>query len=120
MKINVSDIVRKVVSSSGKRQISIAKDVSLSTVQLRKILKDNEIEMKHVLAIGKSINYDFSRHFPELNSEKLNNILREPEGLYDKMGNTELKNNMIELQGRYITLLEQHIKLLNDFNELKK
>lgn len=119
MKIRVSDFVKKQVSASGKRQIAIAKDVGLSTVQLRKILKDQDMEMKYILAIGKSINFDFSNYFPELNSEKLTNILSEPDVAYQSMGNIELRDKVIEVKSRYIKLLEEHIALLKEFKALK-
>lgn len=120
MKIRVSDFVKKQVSASGKRQIAIAKDVGLSTVQLRKILKDQDMEMKHILSIGKSINFDFSQQFPELNSEKLTNILSEPDVPYQRMGNVELRDQIIEIKSRYIKLLEEHILLLKEFKNLKE
>lgn len=114
MKIKVSDIVNKAVARSGKTRTAVANDVGITTVSLRKILREETMEMKYVLSIGKSIYQDFSKYFPELNSEKLGNILQEPAVPYENMGNTELRDKIIEIQDKYVRLLEQHIKLLEE------
>ncbi|RZL31122.1 MAG: hypothetical protein EOP00_35480 [Pedobacter sp.] len=114
MKIKVSDIVGKEVARSGKTRTAIANDIGISTVQLRKILKEELMEMKYVVAIGKSIRVDFGKYFPELNAEKLGNILHDPEVPYEAMGNTELRDKIIEIQDKYVKLLEEHINLLKE------
>jgi len=117
MKIKVGEIVNKEVAKSGKTQLSIASDVGLSTVQLRKILRQPMMEMKYVLGIGKSIRFDFSKYFPELNSERLSKIVDEALEPLATMGNEELRDRIIEIQNKYVNLLEEHIQLLKKIND---
>lgn len=114
MKIKVDDIVNNEFTKSGKTLTATASDIGLSTVQLRKILKQKEMEMKYILAIGKSIRFDFSKHFPLLAAEKLQHMTMEPAIPYESMGNAELRNIIIETMAKYINLMEEHIKLLHE------
>ncbi|WP_231423992.1 hypothetical protein [Pedobacter sp. Leaf250] len=117
MKIKVDDVVKKEFAKSGKTIISTAEDIGISRVQLSKILKEPEMEMKYVLAIGKSIRFDFSKYFPILNTEKLEHMVNDPAVPYESMGNAELRNVVIETQAKYIMLLEEHVKVLHELKE---
>ena len=115
MKIKVGEIVRNEVTKSGKTQTSIAKDVGISRVQLGKILSSPEMEMKYVLAIGKSIRFDFSSTFPQLNTEVVSGLVS-GNNHFDTANNTELRTQLLEIQQKYIRLLEQHVDLLHRVN----
>jgi hypothetical protein len=112
VKIKVDDLVRNEVTKSGKTITGIAKDVGISRVQLGKILGNSEMEMKYVLAIGKSIRYDFSNMFPQLNTEVVSGIV-DGNQYFDTFNSLEIRNQLLEVQSKYIKLLEQHVELLH-------
>ncbi|MGY4385677.1 DNA-binding XRE family transcriptional regulator [Pedobacter sp. UYP24] len=112
MKIKVDEFVRNEVTKSGKTQTSIAKDVGISRVQLGKILALPEMEMKYVLGIGNSIRYDFSNIFPQLNTEVVSSIV-DGNHYFETANNLELRNQLLEIQQKYIKLLEAHVDLLH-------
>jgi hypothetical protein len=112
VKIKVDDFVRKEVTKSGKTITSIAKDIGISRVQLGKILSYSEMEMKYVLAIGKSIRYDFANMFPQLNTEVVSSIV-DGSQYFDTANSLEIRNQLLEVQSKYIKLLEQHVELLH-------
>jgi len=117
VKIKVGDIVKNEVLRTKIPKTQIARDLKKSRTWLDGILNSEEIEMKYVLAIGKAIRYDFSNHFPQLTSAKIDHLLTDPEIPYEIMDNAELRNQMIEMQGKYIKLLEEHIELLKDLKK---
>lgn len=110
--IKVGDIVLNEVNRSGKSKTQIAKDIKLSRSGLSKILARDEMEVKYVVRIGKSIRHDFSKHFPQINSELLGSFVNETSEEYSTLSNGELRAKMIELQSKYIKLLEEHVELL--------
>lgn len=116
MKIKVDNIVNIEVIKSKKSITGIASDINLSRVQLRKILDKPEMELKHILAIGKSIRFDFGKYFPELGTEFLDKMIQYPQADYGKMDNIELRNVLVDMSSKYIKLLEDHVQLLNSFN----
>jgi hypothetical protein len=119
MKIKVDNIVNIEVIKSQKSITGIASDINLSRVQLRKILDKPEMEMKYILAIGKSIRFDFGKYFPELRTEFLDKMVQDPQANYGNMGNFELRNEIIDISAKYIKLLEDHVQLLKNCNENK-
>lgn len=112
MKIKVGETVRNEVTKSGKTQTSIAKDIGISRVQLGKILALTEMEMKYVLGIGNSIRYDFSNDFPQLNTEVVSKLVDGTQ-YFETANNLELRNQLLEIQQKYIKLLEAHVELLH-------
>lgn len=115
--IKVGNIVSNEVNRSGKSKTQIAKDVHLSRTGLAKVLARTEMDMKYILGIGKSIRYDFSKHFPALNSELMGKILSDPLEEYESLSNGELRIKLIDLQSKYINLLEEHVELLKQVNQ---
>lgn len=112
MKIKVDDIVFNEVTKSGKSKVQIAKDLDLSRTGLDNILKKKEMDMKYIIAIGKSIRYDFSNDFPQLNTEVVSSIVN-GEKYLETANNSELRDQLLEIQQKYIKLLEQHVILLS-------
>jgi len=109
MKIYVNDIVKNEVIKSKIPKSRLAAEMGLSRIGLSKILEREYIDSKYIIAIGKIIRYDFSVNFPELHapadtSETLS---------YDTLDNHQLRSKLIELQAKYVHILEEYIKLLN-------
>jgi hypothetical protein len=112
VKIKVGDIVLNEVTKSGKSKTQLAKDLKISRTGLQKILDREDMDSRYILAIGKSIRYDFSNEFPQLNTEVLNDIVGG--NLFaEDANNFELRNQLLEIQQKYIRLLEQHVELLH-------
>lgn len=112
LKIKVGDIVKNEVLRTKIPKTQIARDLKKSRTWLDGILNSEEIEMKHIIAIGKAIRYDFSKHFPQLISAKIDKLVTSPDTPFSAMDDSELRNQLIEMQGKYIKLLEEHVDLL--------
>lgn len=110
MKVWVGDIVKNEVTRSGKNKTQIAKDIGRSRTLLNNILDEEYMELDYVLKIGKSIRHDFTDQLPELNKY----VFQEEEVHYDTFNKSELKNELLDLQRKYISLQEAHIQLLNE------
>jgi hypothetical protein len=110
MKINVGDVVRNAVYSQNKKSITeIAKEIGHSRVYTSKFLANDLMFKKHVLAIGKALNVDFSRNFKELADSKELFILHDTEEIY--------QSNIL-LRDKYEELLEEHKELQNKYTAL--
>lgn len=110
MKIQVDDLVRNAVDNSRVYRKTISDSMHISREWLRKMLNDPQMEVKNILAIGKAINYDFSVHFPEL--QRTNGVgFNEPSSDYFA---EDFKGQLFELQKKYIELQAKYINLLED------
>jgi len=116
MKINVGDIVSNAVHQQKLKNITqIAGEIGITRVTLNSILKSDQMEVKYIIAIGKSLQIDFSKFFKELSGPNSVNIVEDPGELYRsniklrEKYETLLEENK-DLQNRYIEMMEKYIK----------
>jgi hypothetical protein len=116
MKVFVGDIVKNEVVKAGKSKAQIASDIKISRQHLNNILGDDHMELEYVLGIGKSIRYDFSQDIAEINRHTIN----EPMPNYGDHTNAQLREDLLDLQKKYIALQTDHIKLLNELRAYER
>jgi hypothetical protein len=116
MKIKVNDFVKNEVSKAGKSKIQIAKDVGISRNQLTNILAEPEMEIKYVVKIGKSIRHDFTKDIPQMS-----NFITSDDGVeYETLNNSQLRNELLELQRKHSQLQDDYIKTLKDLLDCQR
>ena len=97
--IHRGEIVEQAVRSSGHNLSSLAKRLGKSRKWLYDAFENPMLSLEYMLEIGKLIHYDFSDHIPELRRTYVSN--EEPSNL-----------NEPSWKDKYITLLEEHQRLL--------
>lgn len=112
MKIKVGDTVKNQVTKSIKPKTHIAKDLGISRTWLDRILEQEELEIKFILGIGKSLDFDFSTLFPSLKDRISVNTVESALELDEEITDDNVKIKLIEVQAKYIKLLEAHIRLM--------
>lgn len=120
-KIIVGDAIRNAVARQRLfNKTQLAKEIGISRNQLNNILNVDEMEMKYILAIGKTIGQDFSILFPklkkyqELVEPNHEFILEEPDALFKKA--KVIREEIIRLQTDYITELNSKVITLMEEN----
>lgn len=116
MKIKVGEIVKNEVFRSKIPKTQIVKELKKSRPWFDDKLKSDEMDPWLIFRIGKAIRYDFRKDFPELTLTE-ESLLTESSDDYDKMESIDLRNKLLEVQSKYVALLEEHIKLLNGIKE---
>jgi len=117
MKIKVGDIVKNEVTKSKIPKVAISTTVGKSRTWLDNILSQEEIEVKYIIAIGKAIRVDFGFYFPELKKAP-EYLVEEPEGVYASYKEVSLRDQLIEMQSKYIALLEEHARVLREIKNV--
>jgi len=114
MKVKVGDIVRNEVLKSKKSKTQISKEMSKSRTWLDNILREDEMEIKHILGLSSVLEIDFSPLIPGLKKAAVSHLVNDPGASYVALGTAELRSQLIETQAKYIKLMEEHIKLLHE------
>ena len=74
-----------------------------------------DLDLKIILLLQKKTGFDFSDEIPELKGARLNHqgilIMMEPSPEYATLTMDELKDAMLNLQGKYISLQEENAEL---------
>jgi len=116
MEVYVGDIVKNEVTRSGKAKTQIATDIGLSRQQLYNLLEKDYMDADYVIKIGKSIRYDFTDRVPEL----LQMHFAEEAAPYRTLNSGELREELLDLQRRYIRLQENHIQILYELRQYER
>lgn len=119
MKIKVGEIVKNAVLTSKLSKGDIVEKLEKSRTWLKNVLDEEYMSMKYVFQFGEVLNIDFTKSIPELNKIMANSKVGEPEETYGEMNNIQLRDNVIKVQQKYINLMEQHIKLLEEIKGVK-
>ena len=91
--------------------------INLSRAQFYAIINNPEIDIEYLLKIGKAIGVDFSKQVPELKRLDVNNALAVSEGVYKVSSATEPDDELLELQRKYIHVLEDNILLRKELRQ---
>lgn len=119
MKVKVGDAVRNEVLKSKKPKTQIAKELHKSRTWLDNVLRDELMDIKHILGIGSVLEIDFSPIIPGLKKAAMNHLVNEPSTAYAALGTADLRAQLIDTQAKYIKLMEEHIKVLHELKGTK-
>ena len=100
-------ILEKAVRNTGISIYKVAEKFGVSQRTMYTLFEREEIPNADMARYGKVLGIDFSRDIPELVEFFM---VQEPEAVYEK-SNT--------IQTKYYSLLEKHVKLIEEFNLLK-
>jgi plasmid maintenance system antidote protein VapI len=103
------EIIKKAVDESGINKTRLAAEMGISRGTLYNIFNQIDVDNATILKIGRIIHYDFSIKFPKLKSL---NKAEDPPEEYNLKTAAQLKQEVDHWKGKYITLLEEHNKLL--------
>jgi predicted metallo-beta-lactamase superfamily hydrolase len=115
-KTHRGEIVANAIKLSGKPMAQVARDIKRSRTNIYAQLDRADMDVDIILAIGKSIHYDFKKHFPEV----FKNVVEEPTEKYENQS-TLLKKCLEEknlFKEKYYDIMEAHNKLLEEHNRL--
>lgn len=120
MKIKVGEIVKNAVLTSKLSKGDIVEKLGKSRTWLSNVLDNEYMPMKYILQIGNVLEVDFTKSIPELTKVIKNSKLDVAEQEVNEMSNIQLRNTVIETQSKYIALMEQYIKVLEEIKTIKK
>ncbi len=106
MKIKVGELVKNQVNKSDQPRTKIAQKSGMSRNWLNHILENEEMDVKHIVAIGKAIKYDFSKDLPQL-KYSFDDVTE-----YDSTSLAECQQKVGELTSKYLNLLEKYTALV--------
>ncbi len=112
--IHRGEIVEQKVRGSDMKLIKIAEalDITRNTLYVR--FQTPNLDLDFIKRVGKIIHYDFSQDIPELRitQDTIPGLLEEPITEYQSL--SECTKALLNLQKKYIALLEKHNDLLTN------
>jgi predicted transcriptional regulator len=103
------EILKKAIEQSGKEVKQLAKETKISRSTLYKAFEDPDPRLEYVFKIGKALNIDFSKDFPELST----NTTKESEE------NLTYKIKYMELAEKIIQVMEEREEYRKELEDLK-
>lgn len=113
--IHRGEIIERVVRENSYSITKLAHKLGRSRRYIYNLFEDDMVDWDTIRDIGKIINHDFSSDFKELRKEHLENMVQEPEPSYAnrfKMELDECREELTQIKGKYIELLEKYNSLL--------
>ncbi len=101
------EIVEQAVRASGHKLSQLALKMGKSRKWLYDAFENPTLSIEHVLEIGRIIHHDFTQDIPELRRNY-------------QPSDTATKVEEVKWKDKYITLLEEHQKLLERFLALQE
>lgn len=114
MKIKVGENIKKAVLTSKLSKTDIVKKLQKLRTWLDKILDEEYMPLKYVIQFADVLDMDFYQSIPDLKKYSPRQTTEEKMDNIDDLSFIELKDKMIHIQSKYIDLLEQHLKLLEE------
>lgn len=102
------EILEKAIRNSKVSITKVAQEYKCSQRNMYNLFETVNLSNEVMVAFGKIIGYDFSRELPELLEYS---YVKEPEGIYETAKN---------ITDKYYQLMEKHIKLIEEYDVLKK
>ena len=102
------EILAKAIRNSKIPITKVALEYKCSQRHMYNLFETIDLSNEVMVAFGKIIGHDFSRELPELVEYS---YVKEPEGIYENAKN---------ITDKYYQLMEKHIKLIEEYNALKK
>jgi plasmid maintenance system antidote protein VapI len=119
MKVFVGDEIRNaIVQQALKSKTEIAAEIGISRNQLNNILGKDEMEVKYVLALGKTLHVDFSKTLKSLQTPSIEMLLEAEEKYVTEKD--ILKDELLQIHRKYVEALEEINQLHKEIKELKK
>lgn len=116
------EIVESVVRNSGMALSLIHKALGISRGTLYNKFDEANLDFAFIQKLGEVIMHDFSKEFPEMytplhKSEQVLDTGVEQKANASSMDLKECEQELITLQRKYISLLEEHLKLKGENNK---
>ena len=121
MKFYVGNTVKNAVLDAKKyvKMNALCKQIDLSRTQLYTILNQPEMELKYIVGIGKAIGVDLTSNLKGFKKEDLDNLVLESEDNFQATG-SDMKDELLDIQRKYIASLEENNRLWQRIRELEK
>ena len=122
MKIYVGETIKNAVNDP-KQPIpknKIAEMIGIVRQHFHSLLNNPEMEIDYIVKIGLAIRRDFSTDFPELKNYPGINTLHDPEVPYNVRTPMTIEMELIDLQRKYIQVLEDNNDLLKELRAAEK
>lgn len=104
------ELLNQVLLKLGIQKGYVAKKMGVHRNTITNLIQSHDIPDYKLAEIGKIINYNFSDDLPEF----LSNVVEEQQAQYQKKYTLEAcKEELVEMQRKYIILQEKYIELLN-------
>ena len=123
MKVYVGDVIRKAIHDEAQPipKTRIAALLGISRSQFYNLINSLEMDMEYVNKIGKILRKDFSGEINALNERTPDLMFQDGEKLYlAQVKVPDSKDEMLEMQRKYIHALEDIIRLKRELSECQK
>jgi hypothetical protein len=122
MKIYVGETIKNAVNDPNQPipKTKIADMVGVVRQHLHQMLNNPEMEIDYIVKIGLAIRRDFSADFPELRNYPGINALNDPEVPYNVRTPMTIEMELIDLQRKYIQVLQDNNDLLKELRAAAK
>ncbi len=105
--VHKGEIVKEAITESGVSITRIANAMGVTRTTIYNIFDRIEVDNDTILKIGAIIHYDFTEKLP-----KLKNLTIPASPQFDPQETLRLREEVDYWKGKYISLLEEHNKLL--------
>lgn len=102
------EIIRKAIEASGKKIQTILNETGIAKTTLYSVFEQTSPKLDYIIKIGKSINHDFSKDFPDLAQFST-----------ESEDNLNYKFKYMELAEKYIKMMEENAEYMKKFGPLK-
>jgi hypothetical protein len=113
------EIVEKAITQSNVPISAIARAIGYDRRSIYNFFDNPDLSLDIIVKIGKAINYDFRKDFPELFIQEPKQAVQEPEEHYSTTLSECLKEKK-EWRDKYYSLLEENKELMTQLLALKK
>ncbi|RDC65034.1 hypothetical protein [Adhaeribacter pallidiroseus] len=117
--IHRGEVVEQKVRNSDMKIVKVAEALAITRNTLYVRFQTPNLDLDFIKRVGKIIHYDFSQDIPELKTSQETLSELPEESVTELQSLSECTKALLNLQKKYIALLEKHNELLTTMNFAK-
>lgn len=111
-------ILANAIEERGIFKATIAKKLGISRATMYNMLERDDVPLEMFIKIGKILQYDFSKHIPEIHGEHSAQMVQEPRVAYGKEPE-DIQKELNMYKHKYLELLEENRRLMRQLVKMK-